>query len=217
MYLPAGLNHTPILNETLHHWHVHNFFKFTFVRHPLERLLFAYLDHLQDPLYQSSDHFPNSLKQEIFEKYRPVVYQRWIETGGAYNISITFSEFVNYYVESFQERLDARLKPYTEVCCPCQVRYHFYGRHGRLVSEINTILKHLGLNWDLWRDAVPLPGSNVTDKLLDYYGQLTAVEKSQLYDAMRQELLFYYHLYPGERFSHVTLLGINEELYKTAR
>lgn len=193
-----------------------NIFKFSLVRHPLERLLFVYIDYLKDPLFLSSNHFPNKLKQEIFEKYRPVVYQHWIATGGSYNISISFSEFINYFIESFKELLDSPLQPFTQVCQPCLFRYHFYGRYRRLQAEVSEVTKYLKLDSRVWQQEQPVTtvtSINVTDLLLDYYGKLTEAEKSQLYDAIRSELLFYYQIYPGDRLSHLSVLGIHNLIY----
>jgi len=186
-------------------------FKFTLVRHPLERLLFVYIDYFKDPLSLSANQFPNNLKQEIFEKYRPVVYQHWIATGGSYNITISFPEFINYFIESFKELLASQLQPYTQACQPCLLKYQFYGRYRRLQTEISELVRYLGLEDRQWI-IQSVTSRNVTDLLAEYYGKLSDVGKSRIYDAVRQELLFYYHLYPGERFSHMRILGVHDHL-----
>lgn len=192
------------------------YYKFTIVRNPLERLVSSYRNKIEPPLSGGSLKFPNYIKRQIFEMYRPVVYQHWLESGGNYNISITFSEFVEYFIESFKDHLNPHVKPFTRICHPCNIPYDFYGHFKHYSRDVKMAIHKLGMDRSHYHDKSLYASKNdSTAYLLDkYYQRLTRMQRARLYDVMREELLFYYHLFPGERHSHHSLLGIDEELYQ---
>lgn len=191
------------------------YYKFTIVRNPLERLVSSYRNKIEPPLIGHSLKFPNYIKRQIFEHSRPVVYQHWLQRGANYNISITFSEFVEYFIDSFKDHLNPHIKPFTGLCHPCSVPYDFYGHFNHYSRDVRMVIDRVGMNRSHYHDrSLYASNSANTASVMDtYYQGLTRMQRARLYDVMRQELSFYYHLYPGERRSHVQLLGIDEELY----
>ncbi len=182
--------------------------KYMFVRNPLERLVHSYITSIQDPMINLTNTRLSHLKWEIFEHYRPIVYHHWIETGGGYEIYITFSEFIEYYLNEMKDKVLIDVRPLTVMCQPCLVRYDFYDDFYNCSQDIFKVF-----NPDKNKQAsFEMPTKQTL--LEDYYRRLTFIQRARLYDAMRDELLFYYHLYPRARYSHVTLLGIEEELYR---
>lgn len=217
---PIGIRHASFLNKTLTNdsrtKRLTEYYKFTIVRNPLERLVSSFRNKIEPPLIGNSLKFPNYIKRQIFELYRPVVYHHWLESGGSYNISITFSEFVEYFIDSFKDHLNPHIKPFTRICHPCNIPYDFYAHFKHYSHDVTMLIDSLGMNRSYYHDkSLYASGNDSTANLLDkYYQNLTRMQRARLYDAMRDELLFYYHLYPGERHSHIQLLGIDEELYK---
>lgn len=192
------------------------YYKFTIVRNPLERLVSSFRNKIEPPLSGNSLKFPNYIKRQILELYRPVVYQHWLETGSKYNLSITFSEFVEYFVDSFKDHLNPHIKLFTGICHPCNIPYDFFGHFKHYSHDANLVIDKLGMNRSYYHDqSLHKSRNDSTAYVLDkYYQLLTHMQRARLYDAMRDELLFYYHLYPGERYSHTQLLGIEENLYQ---
>lgn len=197
------------------------YFKFAFVTNPLERLVSSYIEMIQPPLLNAfSSESPDIIKREIFEKYRPLVYNQWLETGSNFNVSITFSEYVDYYIDSFKEHLHPRIKPFTLLCHPCSIHYSFYGNLDNFTEDASLVLDKLVKGNKLHKHSSLQFATDGTLSLKDlryYYGRLTLMQRAKLYDIMRSELLFYYYLYPYHRHAHTQILGIEERLYKMER
>ena len=175
----------------------------------------SYRNKIEPPLSGDSLRFPNYIKRQIFELYRPVVYQHWLEAGSSYNISITFSEFVEYFIEAFKDHLNPHIKPFSRLCHPCNIPYDFYGHFKHYSRDVKMYIDKVGMDRRHYHDKSLYATTNNSTSLLlhQYYQRLTRMQRARLYDTMREELLFYYHLYPGEKHSHVELLGIQEQLY----
>ncbi len=192
-----------------------NYFKFTVIRNPLERLVSSFRNKIEPPLSGHSIKFPNYIKRQIFEQYRPMVYRHWLEAGGTYNISITFSEFIEYYVDSFKDHLNPHMKPFTKLCHPCSIPFDFYIHFNKYSSDVAMVIDKVGMNKNHYYDKslYASPEESTAAVMKSYFLKLTRTQRGKLYDTMRDELLFYYHLFPSERNLHVKLLGVEEELY----
>lgn len=191
------------------------YYKFTVIRNPLERLVSGYRNKIEPPLTGNSLKFPNYLKRRIFEQYRPVVYHYWLKAGANYNITITFSEFVEYYIESFKDSLNSHIKPFTGICHPCSIPFDFYIHFNNYSQDVKMVVNKVGMNWNHFYDKSLYSSPNTSTALImhQYYQRLPRMQRARLYDVIRDELLFYYHLFPAERNSHKTLLGVEEHLY----
>lgn len=191
------------------------YYKFTVIRNPLERLVSSYRNKIEPPLMGHSLKFPNYLKRQIFEQYRPVVYHYWVKSGANYNISITFSEFVDYYIDSFKDSLNPHIKPFTRICHPCSIPFDFYIHFSNYSQDVKMLVNKVGMNWNHFHDQSLYASANASTAAItnQYYQRLSRMQRARLYDAIREELLFYYHLFPVERDSHKDLLGIEEHLY----
>ena len=191
------------------------YYKFTVARNPLERLVSGYRNKVEPPLIGHSLKFPNSIKRRIFEQYRPVVYDYWLKAGANYNISITFSEFVEYYIESFKDSLNPHIKPFTRLCHPCNIPFDFYIHFKNYSHDVKMVIDKVGMRWGHFHDQNLhlLLNTSTAFVMRQYYQQLPRMQRARLYDVIRDELLFYYHLFPAESNSHMALLGIEDHLY----
>lgn len=214
-----GIRHASFLNTSLTEEdrmvRLAEYYKFTVIRNPLERLVSSYRNKVEPPLLGHSLKFPNYLKRRIFEQYRPVVYYYWLKSGANYSISITFPEFVEYYIESLKDSLNPHIKPFTKICHPCSIPYDFYIQFSNYSRDVRMVITKVGMNMDHFYDRSLYASANSSTAAVmsDYYQRLSRMQRARLYDVLREELLFYYHLFPAERDSHMRILGMEEHLY----
>ena len=121
------------LNETSLKYYLKKYFKFVFVREPMERLASCYLDK-----------FVKNTKNGPLLKYRQKVKQmakllnKTVEEGKLLNKTVeernlvTFQEFLEVEVLAetiFRSTLSfaRHWKPYHQLCAPCEVNYDFIG------------------------------------------------------------------------------------------
>lgn len=217
--LIAGIRHASFINQSLTEAdrmrRLTEYYKFTVLRNPLERLVSSYRNKVEPPLQGFSPKFSNYIKRKIFEQSRPVIYDYWLKAGANYNISITFAEFVEYYINSWKDTLNPHMKPFTKICQPCSILYDFYIHFNNYSHDVSMVIGKVGMNKDHFYDESLYANANSSTASLmnSYYQQLSRMQRARLYDVIRDELLFYYHLFPAERDSHRVLLDVEELLY----
>lgn len=162
--------------------------------------------------FDKQHYFPESIKINILQKYRlkELKYWRFSYKTKPYNISVTFSEFIRYVVESSIPELNEHFQPMIDICHPCLIKYSFYGNFRNISHDVSALIKKFGTNPRFYRDE-SLHGSQEQTSLLlaRYYNSLSHRQKVQLLGTWYDEILFYYTLYPSERGSHKHLLGID--------
>lgn len=219
-YLEKGLRKASLLNKTLtpdgRMERIRDYFKFMIVRNPLERLVSGYRNKIESPLIGTSTKFPNYVKREILQKYRPLDFMQWLNKGGSYNISISFPEFVQYIIDTKKELLNPHFKPMVDTCHPCRVKYHFYGNFKTYSRDARLIIDKLKTKPEYYPNrSLHRSGQETHSLLPQYYDQLTRGQRTALFRSIAEELEFYYSLYPAEKNSHVELLGVREPLSET--
>ena len=213
-YLEPSINKASFLKASLTDKErlekVKSYYKFMVVRNPLERLVSAFRDKIEKPLTSLYDsNLFEGYKRDILKRYRVEEFGQWEQDGGSEPISVTFSEYIWWIVESNPQFLNEHFSPIVDNALPCMMKYDFYANFKMFNSDI------LGL---IWRLKLPLKyfyqkGTRTeghTHKLLHhYYSQLDKDLKLKLFEKIFQDLDFYYHLYPEERTSHVELLQVH--------
>lgn len=162
--------------------------------------------------YDRRHNFPESIKIEILSKYRKAELKYWQLTyeKNPFNISVTFQEFIRFVVESNISEMNEHFEPMLHICHPCLVRYNFYGNFRNISHDVKALITRLNTNPKFYRDKSLHSSQDQTSTLVaDYYKQLSHRDKVQLLGAWYDEILFYYALYPSERDSHKSLLGID--------
>ncbi|NWH73948.1 CHSTE sulfotransferase, partial [Piaya cayana] len=109
-----------------------NYFKFIFVRDPLERLLSAYRNK-----FGEIEEYQRRYGVEIVRRYRP-------GAGSSAGDDVTFPEFVRYLLDEDVERMNEHWMPIYNLCQPCAVRYDFIGSYERLSDDANYVLERVG-------------------------------------------------------------------------
>lgn len=226
-YLEPALKHASLINKTLSMkskiTRFSSYYKFMFVRNPLERLVSAYVDKIEPPLlYEKQDHFPEHLKVSILRKYRENELYRWKtahkkesqqQQQQAPNISVTFSEYIRNYVETNSMDLNEHFRPSIDICHPCLARFNFYGNFRNISTDVKQLIHKFETEPRFYRDESLHSSKRQTHrKLEDYFGRLTYRDRLQLLGKLYDSLLFYYTLYPSQRHSHYHLLGIRQPI-----
>lgn len=108
-----------------------NYFKFLFVRNPMERLLSAYRNKFGEI-------------KEYQQKYGVEIVRRYRKNGGnSAGDDVTFSEFLRYLLDEEVERMNEHWMPIYNLCQPCAVRYDFIGSYERLNADADYVLQRV--------------------------------------------------------------------------
>lgn len=113
-----------------------SYFKFMFVRHPLDRLLSAYRNKFGEHFHD----FERKYGVEIVKKYRQH------PPKNPKGDDVTFPEFLDYVSNTAKEKLNEHWSRYVDLCQPCYISYEFIGYYERLDEDVNFILNALQLD-----------------------------------------------------------------------
>ncbi|XP_015270361.1 PREDICTED: carbohydrate sulfotransferase 14 [Gekko japonicus] len=108
-----------------------HYFKFIFVRDPMERLLSAYRNK-----FGEIKEYQLKYGVEIVKKYRK-------NPGKTTGDDVTFSEFLRYLLDEEVEKMNEHWMPIYSLCQPCAVRYDFIGSYERLNEDANYVLERV--------------------------------------------------------------------------
>lgn len=177
-----------------------NYYKFMIVRNPLERLLAAYLDKVnneEERLYYSN------LKKEV------VAWSRCGSQSDTLMQPPQFDEFINYYLSHYK-LMEQDFKTALDVCSPCLVNYNFYAKYQVLNYHMDALLSLLGINKSYYLSNTHSakhngrPIHDQMDKLMSlHFSKLECDQKRRLLLMMADELEFYYGLYQEEAGMHL--------------
>ncbi|XP_069780719.1 carbohydrate sulfotransferase 14 [Narcine bancroftii] len=160
-----------------------HYYKFMFVRDPMERLLSAYRNKFGEVV-----EYQRRYGMEIVRRYRKNI-------GQSKGDDVTFSEFLQYLVDEDGETMNEHWMPVYNLCQPCAVRYDFVGSYEQLHSDAHYVLQNIGAS-----DIVEFPERQawykpVTKEILHYY--LCKVPQELLYDLLPKYILdFSLYAYP---------------------
>ncbi|XP_060095272.1 carbohydrate sulfotransferase 14 [Heteronotia binoei] len=108
-----------------------HYFKFIFVRDPMERLLSAYRNK-----FGEIKEYQLKYGVEIVNRYRK-------NPGKTTGDDVTFSEFLRYLLDEEVEKMNEHWMPIYSLCQPCAVRYDFIGSYERLNEDANYVLERV--------------------------------------------------------------------------
>ncbi|XP_027725791.1 carbohydrate sulfotransferase 14 [Vombatus ursinus] len=111
-------------------YRLQHYFKFLFVRDPMERLLSAYRNKFGEI-------------REYQQRYGAEIVRRYRVGAGPSPAGddVTFPEFLRYLVDEEPERMNEHWMPVYQLCQPCAVHYDFVGFYERLEADANQVLE----------------------------------------------------------------------------
>ena len=183
-----------------------SYFKFLMTRNPLERILSAYRNKLENhPINPKVTGVFDGAKIEMIKTYRPKVYSQWEESGRTIKVFPTFNEFIRYLNSHSYYELDEHFRPLLYICHPCVFQYDFYANLKLMPEEFDRLFKKFNIPNNAFNSQKP---SRDTGSLMPkYYAALSKAEKKMVHKFVHQELEFYYHIYPEEKDMHIPLIG----------
>lgn len=110
-------------------YRLRHYYKFLFVREPLERLLSAYRNK-----FGEIKEYQQRYGQDIIRRYRK-------NPAASKGDDVTFSEFLQYLVDEDEEKMNEHWMPIYNLCQPCAVPYDFIGSYERLREDANQVLE----------------------------------------------------------------------------
>ena len=123
---------------------LNTFYKFIFVRHPLDRLLSAYTSKMSAA---------DGISQYYLKMASDIGYKNSSSKGHTSNRLPTYEEFATYVSESRPEDYDLHWRRISDICNPCGVGYDFVGRLETMEEDAACVLGHLGM--DSWFPQPP--------------------------------------------------------------
>ncbi|XP_037554263.1 carbohydrate sulfotransferase 14 [Nematolebias whitei] len=110
------------------------YFKFMFVREPMERLLSAYRNK-----FGEIKSYQKKYGVEIIKRYRKGRAKDPSVTGD----DVTFGEFVRYLLDEDVERMNEHWMPMYNLCQPCAISYDFIGSYEHLERDAEHVLQSI--------------------------------------------------------------------------
>nr|XP_006817747.1 PREDICTED: carbohydrate sulfotransferase 11-like [Saccoglossus kowalevskii] len=144
--------------------------KFMFTRHPIPKLLSAYINKLGD-----------SPQWVLLKKIRP-----WMTVVDKINYAsnkLSFSDFVNHILKTDSNQLNEHWGLITNQCNPCNIDYDILGKFETLNEDSEGVLKAINASniVDFSSYAPHRTNSSSIDVLVKYYSQLSKQQIEGLY------------------------------------
>ena len=174
------------------------YFKFTFVREPLERLVSAYKDKFV--YLRSEDIYYRRLHgRDILKNYRPNASRRSLEEIN----DIRFGEFMEYLVKKGSDKttrvMDQHWDNYVNVCGMCDIEYDFIGHYETMEQDLSEFIKAARLSP---QNAKRFSGykhtpSKTSASLLNYYSQIPLKWIDRLGQIYNASFIMFGYNFPG--------------------
>ena len=156
-----------------------SYFKFMFVREPLDRLVSAY----DNKFVLNNTYFHQRYGQQIVRAHR--------KRAGRHpkGDDVTLDEFFQHLASTKTEEMNEHWMPYYELCQPCAVSYDFVGSFENLLPEVREVLQTLGVE-----DRVSFPEMQSFYKRVDHSGldkRIKAIQPKVLKKALKKYFIDY--------------------------
>ena len=195
-----NINKLGHLSRTEQNKRLETYFKFAFVRNPLERIVSSYRSKIAVPMnYRNREHWPDDVLYHITKTYSKEKYTKWKETNfTSTDIYPSFEEFIKYLIDSDLDLLNEHFRPFINLCHPCAVNYNIIGNFYNLPNEAFYILDLLRIPHNYYLNRPGHPTYNTSSLVSGYYHQLSAYLRPNLLKQFFHELTLHYLLFPTE-------------------
>lgn len=160
-------------------YRLQNYFKFLFVREPMERLLSAFIDKFTKP------------QSHIWKNYASKILYHAGRNKRNRTIPIMFSEFVQFILINMSAA-DQHWDTYHSLCDPCVVKYDYIAKYETLEEEAGIILSKLGLDDEVTfptRRSTGYTHKRTAEIMEGYYMSLSKELRQRLLDVYKYEYL----------------------------
>ena len=113
-----------------------SYYKFIFVREPLERLVSAY----KDKFMRDNDYFRKRWGLKIVKRFRKRSKPQTNKENGD---KPTLIEFFNYVIRAKPAKMDPHWMPFVDACQPCAISYDFIGSFDNLQQDADRVLRNV--------------------------------------------------------------------------
>ena len=122
---------------------IREYYKFMFVRDPLERLYSAYRNKFVTGYNKGTEQVLLLFGRDIIRRYRSGASEHDLTTGEG----VTFREFVQYLLDpATSGHFNIHWTPYDELCNPCSMQYDFIGKYETFSEDANSVLEEVGIS-----------------------------------------------------------------------
>ena len=137
--------------------------------------------------------------------------QNFCSQDGASNSSeVNFLDFVEYFLSRPVMLLgDVHFLPIQRLCHPCYVRYDYYGNFDSFERDVHILMDRFGASDEYLRPSYYSNAS--TTHYEEYYKLLSEDQRRSIFNYYKEELEFYYLLFPRERGIHKSILNISDD------
>ncbi|KAL9965113.1 hypothetical protein ACROYT_G028866 [Oculina patagonica] len=174
------------------------YFKFTFVREPFERILSAYKDKFVYP--RKFDRPMLELHgREILKNFRPDASQSALEQLN----DITFREFIEYLVTKGSNRstpvMDWHWDNYVNICGMCAINYDFIGHYETFDQDLSDFKVAARLSPEQAKvfNAHASNKSDTASSIISYYSQIPSEWINILGEMFRANFEMFGYSFPG--------------------
>lgn len=183
------------LSHEQRQYRLKSYYKFVIVRDPLERLVSAYRNKLDN---DNIVDFFRAVQMQIIVNYRKK--RKQVKNGKKLKAVLhpTFPEFIDYMVETPFGELDDHFLPVTEICQPCSIHYDFYANFKLLSYDVEAMFHLLGIPQGYYTHSVEHPNRPTEQLLTEFFSQLSDAQVMRLMQKLSHEQNFYQSLYPEE-------------------
>lgn len=171
--------------DLLKKFHSGNYFSFTVVRHPLDRILSAFRDRILNGCTgQSKTHVPR-----IFRTVNdsPVDLNNLTDAKGCIQTFPSFTQFLKYLIIK-PDWHDAHWRSYTKTCSPCILDYDAIIKLETADRDQDFVLKQSGLSAYTHLDYKhPTKGGKSQDFRKEFYSQVSCDLLQQILNLYRAD------------------------------
>ena len=179
-------------------YRLENYFKFSILRHPIERLLSAYRNKLEKPLnFTRVKKFPDRLKAFILALKRKSALQKWVALKNYSNdIHPSFSDTLEFMTKFTLTTYNEHFLPFLKLCHPCAIKYDLFLNLKSMNYDIFALMEYMKIPFQYFPGMFKT--SDTRDLLEEYYQQVSPKVMTRVHNTLGKDLKFYYDMYPEE-------------------
>ena len=166
-----------------------NYFKFIFVREPLERLLSGFLDKFYR---EPSDYYRKGYGRTIIGRYRKNPSTESLARGH----DVKFEEYIQFILDGNR---DEHWDRFYSRCHPCALEYDFIGYFEDMQHELPHALHAAGVQQVPMQ--IPYVSHNTTTRVREYFSQLPKQMLLDIAELYKYDYELFGYPFPGPLYT----------------